>query len=190
MGCAWRRLRYVHRRLTVMNPSPSPSTDHNGAAAPPAHGPPAGTGHSHGISPHRFPFPSLAALAGRAALGGERETALAALMAARLAAGLATLSVPPATRGSRAAAARAWLTGLALPPALRTPLARVVDASAGEDRLRLAQHLRSLSHAASTWLDSPSRSELERLALLLGDTPSSTAGATPPSTAGSTPSGP
>jgi hypothetical protein len=172
-----------------MNPALPPIIAPNGAAAPPAHGASAGPGRTHGISPHRFPFPALAALAGRGALGGERETALAALMAARLAAGLATLSVPPDARGARAAAARAWLTGLALPPALRTPLARVVDTSAGEDRLRLAQHLRALSHAASAWLDSPSRSELERLALLLGETPSGSAGATPSSTADATPSG-
>jgi hypothetical protein len=162
-----------------MNPTLPPVTGRNGVPGPSAHPASAGPGHTHTIAPNRFPFPALAALAGRGALGGEREAALAALMAARLAAGLTVHSVPSSARGARAVAARAWLTGLALPPALRTPLARVVDASAGEDRLRLAQHLRALSHVASEWLDSPSRSELERLALLLGETPSSAADGTP-----------
>ncbi len=122
----------------------------------------------------RFAFRALAAQAGRGALGGERECALACLMAARLASALLPTSrLPPPARVTRAAAARAWLAALALPTALRIPVARVVDASAGEDTLRLAQNVRVLALAAAEWLDTPSRAELERLALTLGAEPAS-----------------
>ena len=66
-----------------------------------------------------FAFRSLAALAARAALGGPRETALATLIAARLAAGAAPpLSLAQSLRTARADAARVWLT------LRRTPRAR------------------------------------------------------------------
>ena len=44
----------------------------------------------YALEPLRFPFPALAALAGRLPLGGGREVALAALMTARLAQGVSS----------------------------------------------------------------------------------------------------
>ncbi len=126
----------------------------------------------YALPPHRFPFRALAARAGRGTLGGERECALGCLMSARLAAAALTgTRLPTPLRIARATGARAWLGTLALPATLRTPLARVVDASAGEDPLRLAGAVRALAVAAAPWLDMPSRAELERLALSVGEEP-------------------
>ena len=70
---------------------------------------------------------ALAALAGRAPLGGEREMALATLMAARLAEGmLPDVALSPMARQSRGAGARLWFSAMTLPAATRLPLARVV----------------------------------------------------------------
>lgn len=139
----------------------------------------------YALAPLRFPFRALAAQVGRGALGGERECGLACLMAARLASALLPASrLPAPLRLARASAARGWLAALALPAALRIPVARVVDASAGDDTLRLAQNIRVLAIAAAQWLDTPSRAELERLALTLGAEPTGGSPAvTNPSTA-------
>lgn len=114
--------------------------------------------------PLRFPFPALVALAGRLPLGGGREVALAALMAARLAQGVAPgEALHPADRASRATAAKVWLASLALPAATRVPFARCVDATTGTS-LQVAGALRSLVAAAGAHLDGASVQELERLA--------------------------
>ncbi|HYD53194.1 MAG TPA: hypothetical protein VEA99_11220 [Gemmatimonadaceae bacterium] len=78
-----------------------------------------------------FRFRALAALAGRAALGGPRELALACVIGARLAHALVPqrLSVDDAARAARAAGARAWLASAALPPATRVAMARLYDAT-------------------------------------------------------------
>ncbi|MGH7721060.1 MAG: hypothetical protein ACREON_19710, partial [Gemmatimonadaceae bacterium] len=69
---------------------------------------PSPTAPPYSLPPHRFGFPALAARAGRAALGGERESALACLMAARVVAGaLPPDAIPYAARAHRAGAARA-----------------------------------------------------------------------------------
>lgn len=115
-----------------------------------------------------FPFRALAARAGVAPLGGEREVALACWMAARLAAGL--LSQPPlptATREGRAAAARVWFASLALPAATRIPFARVMQATEADDSAGVAAALERLLDVADTYLDSASELEVRRLAAAL-----------------------
>ncbi len=117
-----------------------------------------------GLEPLVFPFPALAALAGRLPLGGGREVALAALMAARLAQGLrGATAVGVAERASRASAAKVWLASLALPANTRVPVARSIDATTGT-ALQVAGAIRSLVSAAGAHLDGPSVQELERLA--------------------------
>jgi hypothetical protein len=112
-----------------------------------------------------FPFRALAALAGRAQLGGERETVLGCLMGARLAEGmLPPYSLSASVRATRAAGARAWLSSLALPAGMRTPLAKLMDATGGEDRRAVAVALGRVADAASGPLDAAARQELERLA--------------------------
>lgn len=112
----------------------------------------------------RFPFPALAALAGRLPLGGGREVALASLLVARLAQGVAAgESLPAAERASRAAGAKVWLASLALPATTRVPFARCVESTTGTPS-QVAGTLRSLVAAAGAHLDGPSVQELERLA--------------------------
>lgn len=121
----------------------------------------------HALEPLRFPFPALAALAGRLPLGGGREVALASLLVARLStavSGRDALTV--ADRVTRAGAAKVWLASLALPAATRVPFTRCVDATTGTG-LQVAGALRSLVAAAGTHLDAGSIQELERLARLL-----------------------
>ena len=121
----------------------------------------------YALDPLRFPFPALAALAGRLPLGGGREVALAALMMARLATGVLTSeSLPLAERTTRAAAARVWLASLALPATSRVPFARCLDASTGTPQ-QLAIALRSVIIAVSAHLDNSSTQELEQLASTL-----------------------
>ena len=111
-----------------------------------------------------FRFRALASLAGRAPLGGEREMALAALMAARLAdASLLPVPLSGAARASRAAGARVWCSTLTLPAAARIPLARVVDASEHGNAERIGEALTAFAAVAGPMLDAASRAELADL---------------------------
>jgi hypothetical protein len=115
-----------------------------------------------------FLFPALAQLAGRAPLGGAREVALAAFVAARLAAAL----LPPHAleldvRAGRAIAARPWLATLTLPATLRVPFARLVDATGQADAGLVATALERVQAGIAEHLDAPSRTELEQLARAL-----------------------
>ena len=116
-----------------------------------------------------FRFRALALLAGRAPLGGEREMALAVLMGARLAEGL----LPPAplsgvARRIRGVGARVWFSTLTLPAATRVPIARVVEATEGDNRTLVAESLAVLIEIARPVLDSPSRAEIAELLTALG----------------------
>jgi hypothetical protein len=86
----------------------------------------------YAIAAPSFRFRALAALCGRASLGGPRELALACLIGARLAHVL--VREPPRidddARAARAAGARAWLASVALPTGVRAPMARLYDATA------------------------------------------------------------
>jgi hypothetical protein len=111
-----------------------------------------------------FRFASLAALAGRAPLGGQREVALATYLAARLAHdALPERGVSQASRVERAGSAKNWLSTLALPSTVRPALIRLIEASAA-DRRSTAVALRTVSAAAASFLDTRARSELDRLA--------------------------
>jgi hypothetical protein len=112
-----------------------------------------------------FPFPALAQLAGRAPLGGAREVALAAFVAARLAAGLLPPhALEPDVRAGRATAARPWLATLALPAALRVPFARLVDATGQPDAAAVVTALERVQAGIAEQLDAASRAELDELA--------------------------
>jgi hypothetical protein len=125
---------------------------------------------AHARSPYAvretpFRFPALAALAGRGQIGGDREVALAAFTTARLVNGLLppnALSAPALT--ARAAAARQWLSALALPAVLKTPFTRLADSTASGDLAVVETALRATINAAGQALDGASRAELERLA--------------------------
>jgi hypothetical protein len=111
-----------------------------------------------------FRYRAIAALAGRAALGVDREIALATLMAARIADGaLGADPLTDASRASRAAGARVWFSTLTLPAATRVPIARLVDASESGDRSRLIEAFHGFAGIAAPMLDTPSRAELSDL---------------------------
>ena len=113
-----------------------------------------------------FPFPHLAALAGRAPIGGAREVALACFVAARLAADRRhdDNGITAPARADRSAGAKTWLGTLTIPAAVRAPLARCVEATAAAAPSAVARELTALSAAAAPYLDPVSRAELETLA--------------------------
>jgi hypothetical protein len=118
----------------------------------------------YGLAPTPFRFPALAALAGRAPLGGRREVALATYLAARLADDvLAENGLVAAVRAERAATARNWLSTVALPAPIRQPLARLIEASAG-DAPGTSQALRAVIAVTAEFLDRAARLEVEKLA--------------------------
>jgi hypothetical protein len=117
-----------------------------------------------------FRFRALALLAGRAPLGGEREMALAALMAARLAEGtLGPCPLSTLARRSRGVGARVWFSTLTLPAVSRVPLARLVEATEGGDQSSVADALASFADIARATLDSASRTEIADLIAVLGN---------------------
>ena len=116
-----------------------------------------------------FAFRSLSMLAARAALGGPRETALATLIAARLAAGAAPpAALAPPLRAARADAARIWLTSVALPAPVRAAIARLVEATSGNDPRTIVTSLAKVTDVTALVLTRGARSELDRLAARFG----------------------
>jgi hypothetical protein len=115
----------------------------------------------YALTTPRFRFRALAALVGRSPLGGEREVALATLLAARLVVGaLPPLLLPQAVRITRANGARAWFAASALPAALRQSLARLVDATTSVDGDGLESALRAVIDLSAPALDSGAIAEL------------------------------
>jgi hypothetical protein len=118
-----------------------------------------------------FRFRHLAACAGRAPLGGAREVALACFVAARLASDCCdgTLDLDDETRAARCSGARGWLGTIAIPAPVRAPVSKLADASVRGDGVALAPLVLALAKAAESFLDGPSRGELESLAASLSN---------------------
>ena len=124
----------------------------------------------YAVAAPAFPFPALAALAGRVPLGGAREAVLACFMAARLAGDAVETgasAVPPSLRAARARGARAWLGALAVPAGVRGPVGKLIDASAAQDPSAIRAPLASVMTVTASYLDPAARSELEHLAQAL-----------------------
>ena len=121
-----------------------------------------------------FPFPALAAAAGRLALGGPREVTLACLMGARLAVALIEpFDIAPESHRERADRARHWSATLTIPGEVRTMLLRVIELAGQADRAGAAGALDDLSAVAAAQLDERSRAELRVVAQRLIDAPAS-----------------
>ena len=121
----------------------------------------------YALAPTTFRFPALAALAGRAPLGGQREVALATYLAARLAHdALPGRGLAAEARAQRAGGAKNWMATLTLPSAVRPALAKLIEASAGQPA-GLAEAVRNVISVTANFLDSHARLELEQLAALL-----------------------
>ena len=122
----------------------------------------------YALAPTTFRFRALAALAGRAPLGGGRETALASYVVARLAvACLPESALPLEDRTVRAAAARTWLASLALPVPVRAPLVKVIESTRHESRQAVAAAIVTVADVAASYLDGPALVELRALAMEL-----------------------
>jgi hypothetical protein len=118
----------------------------------------------YALSSTTFRFAALAALAGRAPIGGQREVALATYLAARLAHDvLPEKGLTQPVRVERAGNAKSWLSTLALPTPIRPALASLVDASGG-DCAAVCPALRNVMAVTANFLDSAARSELDQLA--------------------------
>jgi hypothetical protein len=126
----------------------------------------------YALSAPIFPFRHLAALAGRAPIGGAREVALACFVAARLISDCcdASLSLDEASRSARCAGAKAWLGTMAIPAPVRTPVSRCAEASAAAEPSMMAPLVTNLATAAASFLDAAARGELEALAIRLART--------------------
>jgi hypothetical protein len=122
-----------------------------------------------------FRFRSLAALSGRASLGGDRETLLACLQLGRLCAGI----LPPYSLAreltlERTEHTKQWLSSLAVPSGIRSTAFGVIGGLTGHDRARCALAFEDLVKAAVGQLDEASRAELNALIHELSATPTST----------------
>lgn len=121
----------------------------------------------YGLAPASFRFAALAALAGRAPLGGQRETAMAVYLAARLADDASPANgLSEELRVQRATGAKHWLASVALPGAIRSALGQLLDATPGAPP-DVARALRLVTRVAAGHLDGAARLELESLAAAL-----------------------
>lgn len=117
-----------------------------------------------------FPLPTLAALSGRASLGGPRETALGCLLVGRLI--LDAAASPPLAseaRKGRAQHARHWLGAATLAGPVRAALSRAVDASTGDRRQAMSESLETVIAVTANDLDQAARLELVKLAQALAE---------------------
>jgi hypothetical protein len=119
-----------------------------------------------------FRFRNLATLAGRAPIGGAREVALACFVAARLVNDCCDpmLDLDEDARAARCAGAKGWLGSIAIPSPVRTPVARLAEASANGHPDAMAPLVTALAKAAESFLDPAARGELDALAASLAQT--------------------
>ncbi len=117
-----------------------------------------------------FPLRALALATSRAPLGGAREALMAALVAARLAAGAhGPAAVPAPLRAERATAARHWIGALTLTAQVRSAVTQLLDASAAGDPAVLGAALAKVTDITAPHLDRKARSELDHLARTLAE---------------------
>ena len=117
------------------------------------------------VTPATFRFPALASLAGRLPIGAGRETALAALLAMRIAAG----SLPSAqhaqpVRVARAAAMKQWLTAMCPDAKVRAACAVLADTTAEDDPEAVVRALQRVMEVTAPHLDAAARAEITSLA--------------------------
>lgn len=119
----------------------------------------------YALAPPAFRFKSLALAAGRAPLGGPRETALAVLIGARLTAmTTGPGALPTGIRAARADAARAWLGTIAVPVVTKVAVTRLIESTTRSDPAALCSALEKVTEVTAPYLDRAARSELELLA--------------------------
>jgi hypothetical protein len=120
----------------------------------------------YGLEPTAFPLPAVAALAGRAPLGGPREIALACFLVGRMVTDLASTH-PVLTadqRKVRAQGTRHWLGSATIPSPVRVALMRLVESTSAGDLAGTRTALDSVMTVTANHLDSAARLDLGRLA--------------------------
>jgi hypothetical protein len=120
----------------------------------------------YSLEPTAFAFPSLAAMVGRAALGGPREAAMACLLVGRVVRDAVVLrdQLTPEQLKQRALTAKHWLGAAAIQPQLKTALGRLADATSSGDAAALKVALDGVMTVTANHLDQGARLELGRLA--------------------------
>jgi hypothetical protein len=120
----------------------------------------------YALEPTVFPLPALAAMAGRAPLGGPREIVLACLMVARIVIDATATDgvLTDEQKRARADEAAQWLAATAIPTPVRTALIELAEAAAGADRGESRAALDSVMTVTANYLDPGARLELGRLA--------------------------
>jgi hypothetical protein len=124
----------------------------------------------YALEPTGFPLPALAAMAGRAPLGGPREIVLACFLVSRLVIDTAKGSVlTPEQRESRAQSAKHWLVSAAIPGQVKSALTRLAESTSSGDRSAAKTALDSVMTVTANHLDSAARLELGRLAQAIAE---------------------
>ena len=118
----------------------------------------------YSLEPNAFPLPALAALVGRAPLGGQRETALACFVVGRLVAGSAAAASESERGRERLLGVKHWLGSAALSGPLKQALTRVAECACEGDRAGVKSALDSVMTITANHLDPAARLELTRLA--------------------------
>jgi len=120
----------------------------------------------YALEPAVFPLPALAAMAGRAPLGGPREIVLACLMVARIVIDATATDgvLTDEQKRGRANEAAQWLGATAIPTPVRAALIQLAEAAAGSDRGESRAALDSVMTVTANYLDPGARLELGRLA--------------------------
>lgn len=119
----------------------------------------------YALEPTAFPFPALAAMAGRAPLGGPRETALACFLVARLAGEIADgHGLPSDQQRARVQGVKHWLGASALSGSLKAALTKLAESTLSEDREVSKSAVDSVIAVTANQLDPGARLELSRLA--------------------------
>ena len=117
----------------------------------------------YSLEPNAFPLPALAALAGRAPLGGQREAALACLVVGRLIASCTSNLSGSETGRERLQGVRHWLGSTALPTPLKQALVKAAECACEGDKAGTKSALDSVMTVTANQLDPAARLELSRL---------------------------
>ena len=119
----------------------------------------------YSLEPNSFPLPALAAQAGRAPLGGQRETALACFVVGRLVASACTAGASGSEAGKeRVQGVRQWLGAATIPAPLKQGLVRAAECASAGDGAGAKAALDSVMTVTANQLDPAARLEFARLA--------------------------
>jgi len=122
----------------------------------------------YALAQAEFRFPALTAVAARLPLGSGRESAVAALLAARLATSFVTgVALTPAQRAERGAAASHWLGSTCPDARMRAACISVADAAGSGDAAQAGRALARVQELLAPIVSADARAELAELVAAL-----------------------